>query len=405
MRKIKEKYDNITNKEISRKDFLKKAGLLGIGLLGIPLLSESVFAKTLFRDDDGSLTSLTDLKNKNHSALTQLDYASAGHTGFQPTLVSTTNIKSINGASILGAGDLTVTGSSQWTTTGSDIYYNGGNVGIGTTTPVYNLEVSGAATYMGIRMDAAKSDNTGQAAFVFSKKQINKWQFGMDFAANGTADWYVYDQANMKAKIYLNAGTMFLGANAFTYPGMTILDNGNVGIGTTSPSAPLEINVSATKNILFGRDASFPTYGAISMNGSLSDTGMSGFFSGGDNNFYFNTPDRIILRSGGDGVNTKFVFGTNGSLGIGYGNSNADPMTSAGLAINGNVGIGTTGPTAKLHLAAGTATASTAPLKFNAGTLLTTPEIGTLEFTDDGTTAHIYGTVRIAGVVTRVLII
>ncbi|QQS59859.1 hypothetical protein IPN35_03250 [Candidatus Peregrinibacteria bacterium] len=53
-----------------------------------------------------------------------------------------------------------------------------------------------------------------------------------------------------------------------------------------------------------------------------------------------------------------------------------------GIAITngGNVGIGTTSPTAVLHLKAGTATASTAPLKFTSGTLLTTPEAGAVEY-------------------------
>ena len=105
--------------------------------------------------------------------------------------------------------------------------------------------------------------------------------------------------------------------------------------------------------------------------------------------------------SGDTQVNTLTVNGRT-SIGTSYVTTNAP---TNGLIVEGIVGLGLSAPTAQLHLKAGTATASTAPLKFSAGTLLTTPEIGTMEFTDDGTTAHIYGTVRIAGVVTRVLII
>ncbi len=52
------------------------------------------------------------------------------------------------------------------------------------------------------------------------------------------------------------------------------------------------------------------------------------------------------------------------------------------VAAAGNVGIGVT-PTAVLHLKAGTATASTAPLKFTSGTVMTAPEAGAIEFDTD----------------------
>lgn len=47
------------------------------------------------------------------------------------------------------------------------------------------------------------------------------------------------------------------------------------------------------------------------------------------------------------------------------------------------VGIGTTSPTANLHIAGSSAAAGDAPLKFNSGAVLTTPENGAVEF--DGT--------------------
>ena len=56
---------------------------------------------------------------------------------------------------------------------------------------------------------------------------------------------------------------------------------------------------------------------------------------------------------------------------------------------NGLTGIGTTSPTARLHLASGTATAGTAPLKIVSGTALTTPEDGALEYHS----SHLYFTI------------
>ncbi len=52
------------------------------------------------------------------------------------------------------------------------------------------------------------------------------------------------------------------------------------------------------------------------------------------------------------------------------------------------IGFGVTSPTARVHIQAGTATASTAPLKIDAGTLLTVVEAGTIERTTD----HLYVT-------------
>lgn len=55
----------------------------------------------------------------------------------------------------------------------------------------------------------------------------------------------------------------------------------------------------------------------------------------------------------------------------------------------GNLGVGTTTPTATLHLKAGTATANTAPLKLTTGTALTAPEDGALEYHS----SHLYFTI------------
>lgn len=51
--------------------------------------------------------------------------------------------------------------------------------------------------------------------------------------------------------------------------------------------------------------------------------------------------------------------------------------------LDANLGVGVTAPSAALTIKAGTATAGTAPLKFTAGTNLTTPETGAVEFNGD----------------------
>ena len=79
------------------------------------------------------------------------------YTNKQNTLISGTNIKTINGNSVLGSGDLTIggiTGSgttnyvSKFTAAGaignSQIFDNGTSVGIGTATPTSKLHVDGA---------------------------------------------------------------------------------------------------------------------------------------------------------------------------------------------------------------------------------------------------------------------
>ena len=82
-----------------------------------------------------------------------------------------------------------------------------------------------------------------------------------------------------------------------------------------------------------------------------------------------------------EGLNLMYIS-PNGS----FITANSAPSTYNNLALQafgGTVSIGMYPATAALQIKAGTAAASTAPLKFNAGTNLTTPEAGAVEF--DGT--------------------
>lgn len=88
-----------------------------------------------------------------------------------------------------------------------------------------------------------------------------------------------------------------------------------------------------------------------------------------------------------------------------YTNNGGADATSERMRITdaGNIGFGVVAPSAKLHLAAGTST--NAPLKFNPGTLLSSPQSGTVEydgsdyyFTDSANTRRSLSSIAAGGV-------
>lgn len=87
-----------------------------------------------------------------------------------------------------------------------------GKVGIGTTMPVYNLDIAG---------DAARIKSSSGNTVLFLENStvgINNWS-----VKTGTAGWQVRDETNDQSRVVVN-------------------NSGNVGIGTTTPAANLEVN-------------------------------------------------------------------------------------------------------------------------------------------------------------------
>jgi hypothetical protein len=101
----------------------------------------------------------------------------------------------------------------------------GGNVGIGTTSPAYALDIVGS-TAQALRLAGTTNDNT-QLVFA-GHTNGNLWYIGPDIASGGiTGDFEFYNVGN-------DGGTV--GAK------LTILGSGNVGIGTALPNATLDVS-------------------------------------------------------------------------------------------------------------------------------------------------------------------
>lgn len=151
--------------------------------------------------------------------------------------------------------------------------------------------------------------------------------------------------------------------------------NNRLGIGTTVPPTQMAI-VNAGISLLQGGSSSDSTLQLRHNNENIGYATAIEFSFGNGNNSYAGSRIAGETASAGGG-NLHFQTGS-GSFGT-Y-------TTKMIILKGGNVGIGQNTPTAYLHLKAGTATAGTAPIKLTAGTNLTTPENGTLEF--DGTNLY-----------------
>lgn len=158
-----------------------------------------------------------------------------------------------------------------------------------------------------------------------------------------------------------------------------IAGNGSVGIGTTAPTASLQIGDNIT---------GVPAGEAMTIRGAAATISIQATSSTGypGTNLY-NDANNLIASFAAGNTGTAFanafLLGNRLASGPMYFVSGLAADIRATMLTDGRFGFGTTSPTARVHLAAGTASANTAPLKFTSGTNLTTVENGAIEY--DGT--------------------
>ena len=216
---------------------------------GDPQIRFASSANTFALGTNGSTFEICD--NSTVGANTRLSITSAGNVGIGTTSpnaildisdATNDNLRigtrggNMNLFSVTDAG-----AASPLAFEGSQFNFITGNVGIGTTSPDTNLEI-GAATNVAPKLRLTLNDS-GSSIGLGQEYGSIQWK-GNDGQGDGVrADIRVFGEGS-SGQTYMTLGTMPAGTSASTaaQERMRITSGGNVGIGTTTPSAKLEVN-------------------------------------------------------------------------------------------------------------------------------------------------------------------
>jgi len=151
---------------------------------------------------------------------------------------------------------------------------------------------------------------------------------------------------------------------------LKLMESGYFGLGESDPETHLELTSTAPYITLHNSTEE------DSSGGRESKIIFKGEQSGGEETTL------SLIEVGHDGIfdNEKGYI----SICTNDGTDGNSPTERMRILSNGNVGYGVTVPTAVNHIKAGTATAGSAPQKFEPGTFLTVPETGAMECTTSG---------------------
>lgn len=197
-----------------------------------------------------------------------------------------------------------------------------------------------------------KLPNSATANYIPYATSTNTWGESIDMRFDGTT-----------FKLFNSFPSLHVRSNIASNGGVLVYQRGGESI--SSANQRYAMNIAAYGN------------GGATTTGNMCMIG----FTHVDATTTLYTPSTIIgsvLETGGNFGNSGFFVATRSVT------TDIRPTERFRVANNGNVSIGTGAiGTALLHIAAGTATAGTAPLKTPEGTLLTTPESGAHEFAND----------------------
>ena len=258
---------------------------------------------------------------------------------------------------------------------------SGGNVGIGTTNPIYHFESRGGSAGGQVALFEGNnfSDGTG-ASFAMSgasyngmfsiKNKVGAYDAGINLIQDGISADRTYSILNQASSgnLLINTDAINTFGSLATTNLVTISSSGKVGIGVTNPASELQVKNGATSgyasiegNIAVGDVGTQSTPGFFGRFQNSGDTGAGGsYYTYFSNNAKHVAGQDFLTYHKGNGYIPPSVIAMGGDGKIRFltsqvgeeNNPNVDVTMAERMTIlqGGSVGIGTTNPGAMLDV-------------------------------------------------------
>lgn len=256
----------------------------------------------------------------------------------------TVKVLASTGAGNAGGSNTQVQYNSSGVLTGSSSFvFDGTNVGIGTSSPSYRLDVSGGV----VGNTAGNSVSIGRLSGGAGSNSVQLLTT-LNRISNGT-DWTTTAlrvQAQVDASLFgyidfLNGSSAVMAFGRASSEFMRIDSSGNVGIGTSSPNYKVDVQTAANAEVISRVGSPAGSSAASTM---LLTTGTTNSYA--------------FMKLNDNTGSPYFSLGSGPSVSVAYYNFPTHIWTDQAtermrLTSSGNLGIGTSSPGAKLQVSAG----------------------------------------------------